>query len=228
MRVRAGGLAGAALFVSVLAGCSSARPAGAAGAAAKTGTPAARTAAPATATRSGPASPGEPTTTSVAPSTTAPTAPPTTIDPGLLPQTTQLPSPTDPAFLARISDLWQAILTGNTATAAPAFFPLSAYIQVKGISDPVHDYQTRLIPDYDQDIATLHSQIPPYAKFISVTVPNAAQWILPGVEYNKGSYWRVYGTRVDFSVNGQDHYFDIVSMISWRGQWYVVHLLSIR
>lgn len=181
---------------------------------------------------------GATTTTALASAAPVSTAPPTTaattsttVDPGTLPQTTQLPSSSDPAFQARIADLWQAIVTGDTATAMPAFFPLSAYIQVKGISDPVHDYETRLIPDYDQDIETLHSDIASTAQpaqFQAVTVPNAAEWILPGVEYNKGSYWRVYGTRVTFLVGGQVHYFTIASMISWRGEWYVVHLLSIR
>lgn len=214
LRPAARGLAAVVVSASVLVACSSGR--------------AARAASPVTAGATTTLPP--PTTvapTTVAPTTVVPTTT-TTVDPGTLPQTRQLPSGTDPAFLARIADLWRAIVTGDPAVAAPAFFPLSAYIQVKGISDPVHDYQTRLIPDYDQDIATLHSEIPPSATFTSVSVPNAAEWILPGVEYNKGSYWRVYGTRVDFSVGGQTHYFTIASMISWRGQWYLVHLLSIR
>ena len=220
------GLTGVVVLASALAGCSSGRPAGAAIPAVNSAT--ARATQP-------PAPSATVAPTTVAPTTGVPatvaTLPPTTTpttDPGLLPQTTQLPSATDPGFLTRVSDLWQAVITGDTALADQTFFPLSAYIQVKGISDPVHDYQTRLIPDFNQDIQTLHTQIPPYATFTSVTVPNAAQWILPGVEYNKGSYWRVYGTRISFSVAGQDHYFDIASMISWRGEWYVVHLLSIR
>lgn len=169
--------------------------------------------------------------TTVAPTTVAPTTTTTTIDPGSLPQTPALPSASDPQFLARLSDLVQAVATGQVQLAAPAFFPLGAYIQVKGISDPVHDYQTRLIPDYDQDILALHSEIDAgtaAVTFASVSVPDAAEWILPGVEYNKGSYWRVYGTRLYFHVGAQLHYFTIASLISWRGEWYVVHLSSIR
>ncbi len=171
------------------------------------------------------------TAASTAPATTPTTAPPTTVDPGLLPQTEVLPSATDPAFLARMEDLWQAITTGNPAPAQAAFFPLSAYIQVKGISDPVHDYQTRLIVDYDQDIETLHAELGAQAStavLVGVHVPATAQWILPGVEYNKGSYYRVYSSSMTYSVAGVDHYFYIASMISWRGEWYVVHLNSIR
>lgn len=175
---------------------------------------------------------GAPAAPSAASTTTVPAALPTTtsttVDPGTLPQTTQLPSATGPAFQQRIADLWSAIQSGNPATALPAFFPLSAYIQVKAISDPVHDYQTRLIADFERDVMSLHAQAGAAATFGSVSVPGTARWIVPGVEYNKGSYWRVYGTRVTYYLSGQARYFTIASMISWRGEWYIVHLLSIR
>ena len=119
-------------------------------------------------------------------------------------------------------------MSGDPAAATPAFFPLSAYLQVKAIADPAHDYKTRLVADFDQDIMALHARVPASATFQSVSVPTAAQWILPGAEYNKGSYWRVYGTRVTYEVSGQTRQFTIASMISWRGEWYVVHLLAIR
>jgi hypothetical protein len=170
-------------------------------------------------------------TSPVAPTVPPPTAPPATVDPGSLPQTTVLPSGSDPAFIGRMDDLWRAIITGNPAAAQAAFFPRSAYIQVKGISDPVHDYQTRLIADYDEDIDTLHSELggsAPSATLVGVHVPDTAEWIRPGVEYNKGSYYRVYSSSLTYSLSGVDHTFYIASMISWRGEWYVVHLDSIR
>jgi hypothetical protein len=169
--------------------------------------------------------------TTVAPTVPSTTAPPTTVDPGSLPQTTVLPSGSDPAFIDRMDDLWGAITTGNPAAAQAAFFPLSAYVQVKGISDPVHDYQTRLIADYDEDIDTLHAELggsASSATLVGVQVPDAAQWIQPGVEYNKGSYYRVYSSSLTYELSGVDHTFTIASMISWRGEWYVVHLNSIR
>jgi hypothetical protein len=130
-----------------------------------------------------------------------------------------------------VRDLWRAVVDGNPAEAQPFFFPLGAYIQVKGISNPVHDYQTRLIANFDQDVASLHAALGASAgsaSFTTVTVPPAAQWIAPGVESNKGSYWRVYGTSVSYTAGGQSRSFPITSMISWRGEWYVVHLGAIR
>ena len=53
-----------------------------------------------------------------------------------------------------------------------------------------------------------------------------ATWINPNVEYNKLGYWRVYGTKVRYSVNGVQNSFVVQSLISWRGEWYVVHLTA--
>jgi hypothetical protein len=171
----------------------------------------------------------KPTPTTSRPPSTATTS--TTVDPGRLPQTNALPSSTSPGLTRRVREMWLAIVDGTPDVAAGSFFPLSAYVQVKGISDPVHDYQSRLIPDFDQDIQTLHEEIeemPRPWSLVGITVPGAAQWIKPGVEYNKGSYWRVYGTEVAYTAGGVHRSFPIASMISWRGEWYVVHLLSIR
>lgn len=177
------------------------------------------------------APPGPPATSPVLNDTT------TTVDPGTLPQTQALPAGDDPSFRSRIQGLLRAIVDGDPAEGQPAFFPRSAYVQVKAISDPVHDYQTRLIANYDQDIQALHAQATgglgsgssaAEAVLLSVRVPTAAQWITPGVEYNKGSYWRVYGTTVTYDIGAQAHTFEIHSLISWRGEWYVVHLGAIR
>jgi hypothetical protein len=167
-----------------------------------------------------------PSTLSPTPTTTAATP-----DPGILPQTMQLPTTADPLFQDHIRALWRAVVDGQPSDALASFFPLSAYIQVKAISDPVDDYQNRLIADFDQDVQTLHGLLGPApgsATMTGVSVPDAAEWIVPGVEANKGSYWRVYGTRVGYVVDGRAESFEITSMISWRGEWYVVHLGQIR
>jgi hypothetical protein len=172
------------------------------------------------------ASPSAPAATT--PTTTAPATTTTTVDPGTLPQTPARPSASDPAFAARIALLWQAVLSGDATVALPAFFPESAYLQVKAISNPDADWHGRLVRLYDADIAGLHTRVAGHtATFVGVTVPDAAaRWVLPGAEYNKGSYWRVYGSVVHYEVDGRASTFVIQSLISWRGQWYVVHLTT--
>jgi hypothetical protein len=148
-----------------------------------------------------------------------------TPDPGSLPQTAALPSGSDPLFAMRMGALWAAIVAGDTA-AGSSFFPLGAYFQVKAISNPAADYRNRLIALYDLDIRALHLRVGPGATLLGVDVPDrSATWVTPGQEYNKGSYWRVYRTRVRYrTAAGQEGSFGIFSLISWRGQWYVVHL----
>lgn len=160
-----------------------------------------------------------------------PTTTTTTIAPGNLPQTKAFPSASDPQFIARMNDLVRAAATDQPRLGAPAFFPLAAYIQVKAIADPVTDWNIRLFADYDTDIGLVHHALgpnAPSATFLSVSVPAGATWVKPGVELNKGSYWRVFGTVVYCKVGTSTEHFVITSMISWRGEWYVVHLGVIR
>jgi hypothetical protein len=164
-------------------------------------------------------------TTAPPPSTTT-----TTVDPGTLPQTMDQPTTTDPQFAADVQSFWQAIVTDNPTVAMPFFFPLSAYLQVKAISNPASDWQQRLVGAYQQDIHALHASLgagAPTAQLAGIDVPSGAQWVLPGAEYNKLPYWRIYGTTVRYTVGGRPGSFRIASMISWRGHWYIVHLARI-
>jgi hypothetical protein len=159
-----------------------------------------------------------------------PTAAPATsaaIDPGTLPQTDQLPTAQDAQFQAGAQALWQAIVQDKPELARSFFFPLSAYRQVKAIWDVDADYQNRLIAWYDLDIHAAHEHLGSTAdaRLVSMAVPESnAEWIEPGAEYNKGSYYRVYGTRLNYEVNGHASSIGVFSLISWRGEWYVVHL----
>jgi hypothetical protein len=188
----------------------------------------------------------ETTTTPVAPTTAAPASPSTTVtsassvtttttaasDPGALPQTDERPTASGATFTAGVDSLWEAIRQDKPELALPFFFPKSAYLQVKAISDPAGDYQNRLIANYEEDIHTLHAQLganAANAQYVGISVPDdQAVFVQPGEESNKGSYWRVYGTTMQYQVDGQTGSFPVTSMISWRGQWYVVHLGAIR
>jgi hypothetical protein len=152
-------------------------------------------------------------------------SPARTPDPESLPQTTARPSGSDPQFAKRMRALWAAIVAGDTA-AGSSFFPLGAYLQVKAINNPAADYRNRLIGLYDLDIRALHRRVGSGATLLGVDVPDrSATWVTPGQEDNKGSYWRVYQTRVRYrTAAGKEGSFGIFSLISWRGQWYIVHL----
>jgi hypothetical protein len=152
-------------------------------------------------------------------------------DQASLPQTRDNPHADGPAFEARRDALWQAIVNDDPDQAMPFFFPLGAYRQVKDVTDPAADWKHRLVAAYRRDIHALHARLgatPGDARFLGFDVPAAhARWVEPGEEWNKLGYYRVFGSKLRYSVGGEEHAFEVKSLISWRGEWFVVHLSAI-
>jgi hypothetical protein len=166
-----------------------------------------------------------------APPTTSTTTT-TTTDPGTLPQTTQFPAADTAQFEAEMQALWQGVVSGSVEPALPSFFPRSAYVQLKtGLANPSADWQNRLVADFGLDIEAAHALLDPdttTATFEGVSVPEQyGHWIPPGVCANGIGYYEVANARLVYSLGGQVHSFGIASLISWRGNWYVVHLGAI-
>jgi len=130
-------------------------------------------------------------------------------------------------FSAEMTDLWAAVVTGRPALGMPAFFPLSAYRQVKAIANPAADWRGRLVADFRLDVRAAHALLGRGARratLVRVIVPSAeASWITPGVCANSVGYWHVAGPRVLYRLRGKLRSIGIASLISWRGRWYVVH-----
>jgi hypothetical protein len=154
-----------------------------------------------------------------------------------LEQTREKPAASGQAFESRRDALWEAIMTDDPERAMPFFFPLEAYEQVKDIGDPASDWRRRLVAAYKHDIHELHAKLgddAARAHLVTLTVPgDRAAWVDPGGEWNKVGYYRVYGSKLHFStpdaaVRGGDQTFDVKSLISWRGEWFVVHLSAIK
>ena len=168
--------------------------------------------------------PTAPTATTVAVTTTTSAA-------GALPQTGAYPSSTSPRFQAAMAELFGAVTHGNPVEAAGAFFPEAAYVQLKSIPGAASDYQNRLVAEYDQDIAAATAALGPdaaSATLVSVEVPmEYAHWVPPGECENSVVYFEVANSRVVYTLGGVTRSFGIASLISWRGEWYVVHLGAI-
>jgi hypothetical protein len=142
-----------------------------------------------------------------------------------LPQTSARPSTDDPAFGNAVHDIWLAVTTGDADDALPAFFPEKAYEQVKAIGDPAADWQGRLWYDFTLDVDAVHKLVPRSATLVKVIVPaQYTQWVGVGACYNRVGYWNVPGARVVYRAGGVTRSFGIASFISWRGDWYLVHL----
>ena len=153
-------------------------------------------------------------------------------DPGTLPQTKDKPEAAGAPFDARTAALWEGILKDEPERAMPFFFPLSAYEQVKAIPNAGSDWRRRLVAAYKRDVHALHKRLGEHAaeaKLLRAEVPqDRARWVEPNEESNKLGYYRVYGARLVYEVEGKERSFELTSLISWRGEWYVVHLTGFK
>ena len=153
-------------------------------------------------------------------------------DPGALPQTKDKPEAAGAAFDARVAALWEAIVKDEPDRAMAFFFPVSAYEQVKAITNPASDWRRRLVAAYKRDVHAMHKRLgerPTDAMFVRADVPqDRARWVEPNEESNKLGYYRVYGTRLIYEFEGKEHSLEVTSLISWRGEWYVVHLSGFK
>lgn len=119
----------------------------------------------------------------------------------------------------------------------PFFFPVTAYEQVKAIPSPASDWRRRLVAAYKRDIHALNKRLgdkADAARFVRLDIPDErARWVEPDEESNKLGYYRVYGTRIIYEIDAdgssrKERALDISSLISWRGEWYVVHLTGFK
>lgn len=154
------------------------------------------------------------------------------VDPGTLPQTRDKPEARGAAFEAGIAALWEGIVKDDPDRAMPFFFPVTAYEQVKAITNASSDWRRRLVAAYKRDVHALHARLGEHAadaKLVRAEVPqDRARWVEPNEESNKLGYYRVYGTRLVYEVDGKERSLEVTSLISWRGQWYVVHLSGFK
>lgn len=146
-----------------------------------------------------------------------------------LPQTEERPSVTNERFLRRMQLLADSILSGDAEPARATFFPLVAYTQVKDVQKPERDYRYRLLAHFERDVREYHKMLgkdAARAKFLGVAVPEArVEWMKPGKEGNRLGYFRVLRSSLRFELeSGKEQTLELTSMISWRGEWYVVHL----
>ncbi|MBI2391929.1 MAG: hypothetical protein HYV09_20225 [Deltaproteobacteria bacterium] len=146
-----------------------------------------------------------------------------------LPQTEDEPSLRSPSYEKRVQLLFRAIQTDDPKVATPAFFPEIAYQQVKAIPNPSADWKNRLIKAFERDIHEAHKQMgngAMSATLAGLDLPeDKAKWMPPGSEGNKVGYFRVLGSKLRYQdASGGARAIDITSLISWRGEWYVVHV----
>ena len=136
------------------------------------------------------------------------------------------------ALDARGQLLWQAIVDDKPELAATFFFPKDAYVHVKAAKNPEGDWKWRLWKNFERDVHAIHKtqgEALRRATFKGLKIPaKKPHWAAPGNEYNRLGYWRVYGAHLVYELRGRERFVPLSSMISWKREWYVVHLTGFR
>jgi hypothetical protein len=150
-------------------------------------------------------------------------------DGSALSQTQDRPRLDSPGFQRRLQRLVEAIARDEPERALPAFFPLVAYEQVKAIAAPGRDWRDRLVRAFQRDIHDYHQTLGADAAGVTlarlVVDERKVRWMDPGTEGNRLGYYRVTRSRLQLRLaNGAERELELTSLISWRGEWYVVHL----
>jgi len=150
-----------------------------------------------------------------------------------LPQTEERPSLRSKSYEKRVKLLFRAIQLDDPKIAMPMFFPLEAYKQVKAIPNPEADWNARLVKAFERDIHAAHKELGNGAMTATLSgldLPeDKAKWMPPGSEGNKVGYHRVLGSKLRYSdASLKARSIDVTSLISWRGEWYVVHLQGFK
>ena len=150
-------------------------------------------------------------------------------DGALLPQTHDEPRVSSKWFQAGVHALFDAIRKDDPRIAEPFFFPIQAYRAVKAIADPDRDYERRLLANFRRDVHDYHAKLgagAAEARFAGIDVPvERMRWMEPHTEGNKLPYFRVTRSRLRYDTpSGKAASLEVTSFISWRGEWYVVHL----
>jgi hypothetical protein len=146
-----------------------------------------------------------------------------------LPQTDDRPSALSAAFKERMALVFRAIVADDPALAEPAFFPKVAYEQVKDIEKPGADWKARLLKAFARNIHEYHGKLgddPAGCKLLGVDVDESRVKLMArGKEGNKLPYYRVTRSKIRWAdAAGKEKTFELTSLISWRGEWFVVHL----
>lgn len=146
-----------------------------------------------------------------------------------LPQTEAEPSSSSPWFEAGARALFRAIQADDPSMAEGFFFPLVAYEQVKDVKDPKRDWERRLMANFRRDVHDYHKRLGPdaeSARFVGVELAKERlKWMKPRSEGNKLGYYRVTRNRLRYeTAQGKPASLELTSLISWRGEWYLVHL----
>ena len=123
--------------------------------------------------------------------------------------------------------LLAAILADDPALTTDFFMSREVFRAIKGISDPDGLYD-RIVRMFQNDIHTLHGQVPADAQFVRFEFSTRRGWVGLREESNRLPYWAQRHNHIVYQSGGAEGRIEVRTMIAWGEQWYITHLSEFR
>lgn len=125
--------------------------------------------------------------------------------------------------------LLEAVIKDDPELGKDFFFPREPFTPLKDVTNP-DKYWVQLYAIYKRDVRELHRKRRDWtgARFESFELGTPPSWVKPGDEYNKIGYYRTFRGRLRYAVGDRKAHFDVATIISWNGQWFITHLMPIK
>lgn len=136
--------------------------------------------------------------------------------------------PTTSALSSTLKQIAHDYLISGQAQRSD-FFPQAAYVTMKSglVPSPSSDWTHRLWALYQLDVSSTHQWLAAHGpvRYVGYRANLGAEArIAIGDCENHVGYWHLPGVRLEFRSARGPVSFLIASLISWNGQWFVVHL----
>jgi hypothetical protein len=140
-----------------------------------------------------------------------------------------LPPTEGPELQDRAKSLLDAVIHDEPQLGDSFWFPKEPFIPLKDVKGP-DKYWEQLHRTYGNDVHALHKKRKSWTGvvFEKFEIGSKPKWVKPGEEANKIGYHRSFRGKLHYTVDGQSESFEVRTVITWQGRWYITHLSKFK
>jgi hypothetical protein len=140
-----------------------------------------------------------------------------------------LPPTEGPELQDRAKSLLDAVIHDEPQLGDSFWFPKEPFIPLKDVKGP-DKYWEQLHRSYGSDVHAIHKKRKSWTGvvFERFEIGSKPKWVKPGEEANKIGYHRSFRGKLHYTVDGQSESFEVRTIITWQGRWYITHLSKVK
>jgi hypothetical protein len=143
--------------------------------------------------------------------------------PASLTQTRSQPAATNAALARWSSPLWIGVIHDSTVDGLGDLLPEPIYAALVGsrVADPATTYVRSVQSAFQLDIAAYHATLSATVPPTSTSAVGPVRWVSAAECGTAVGFWFLSAVRWSFGKPDGNRVVLVLSLISWRGQWYV-------